>query len=469
VFAEFESLNLGDRRLDRRGRAVLERLEAQPSASLPQAMASSAELEGAYRLLNNPRVTMAALLEPHLEASWNRVSEASSWILSVEDTTEMRFGGDKDRQGLGALTNDGHGFFLHAALLVAVDDEGRHTPAGLGALEVLVRDPERPKVHWKKRIKDPERESLRWHRVSEAIGQRAAGKDVRVIHVGDREVDDYAWLESVMGSPQRQGLVIRSSHNRRVGLRTGNQESQEYLWDVVTQSTPVLATRNVGFQSRTTSGGRRRRDPRAGRQTQLEVRAAPVELIRPHLTTAKVKTLNLNVVVVVESDPPEGEEAIQWTLLTTEPVDTSAAVLKVVDAYRARWLVEEFFKALKTGCKFESRQLESLHGLQNMLALCIPIASRMLALRGMARDRPDTVLTDELPAQHLACLQIINNDPKNRWGVKLAETLTAGSVLAAVARMGGHLKHNGPPGWLTIYRGYRTLHDMVAMMQMMQS
>ena len=53
---------------------------------------------------------------------------------------------------------------------------------------------------------------------------------------------------------------------------------------------------------------------------------------------------------VFELGPPAGAPAVEWLLLTTLPVDTPEALAFVVDSYRARWVIEEYFKALKTGC-----------------------------------------------------------------------------------------------------------------------
>lgn len=69
-----------------------------------------------------------------------------------------------------------------------------------------------------------------------------------------------------------------------------------------------------------------------------------------------LKELPANLVHVWEPEPPAGEVPVEWKLLTTEPVETIDQILAVVDAYRARWLIEELFKALKTGCSFEKRQ-----------------------------------------------------------------------------------------------------------------
>lgn len=460
VAHEFAGLNLGDPRRSRRVRLICAAWSKSPSSSLPKAMHSEAALEGAYRLLNNDRVDGVAVSRPHIKASWARAAQASR-VLSLEDTTEMRFGGVLEREGLGELAYGGRGFFMHTSLLVSLTDSGVVMPLGVGAYEVMVRDANRVKLPAKQAWKDPNCESHRWQRVSAEVGTSAEEHHVRVTHVGDREADDYAWLESVLA---RDGsFVVRNVHNRRVQVRTGSGDSQTYLRDLVTNDTPVRATRTVSFEARTLSGGRRRRDPRAKRKTVLEVRASPVVLVRPDKTLAQAKSLAMNIVVVTEPHPPEGEAPIEWQLLTSEPIETEKDVLAVVDAYRARWTIEEFFKALKTGCGYERLQLESLHALHNALAICLPIAWRLLLLRSVSRDEPDSLAENAMPAEHLAALKLIGTSKSNRWGLRLKNVhrLTAQDALHAVARLGGHLKRNGAPGWITIMRGYEVLDQMV--------
>ena len=64
---------------------------------------------------------------------------------------------------------------------------------------------------------------------------------------------------------------------------------------------------------------------------------------------------------------------MEWVLWTSEPVETAEQVAQVVDGYRTRWLIEEYFKALKTGCAFEERQLRSIRTLTNALGLRHPL------------------------------------------------------------------------------------------------
>jgi len=96
----------------------------------------------------------------------------------------------------------------------------------------------------------------------------------------------------------------------------------------------------------------------------------PLSVQRPHEWPRTLPpSLCVNVVYVWEVNAPPGEDPVEWRLITSEPIDTLAQVLRVVDIYRTRWLIEEFFKALKTGCAYEKRQLESLQTLLVALAL----------------------------------------------------------------------------------------------------
>jgi hypothetical protein len=81
-------------------------------------------------------------------------------------------------------------------------------------------------------------------------------------------------------------------------------------------------------------------------------------------------------VLVEETSPPAGEEAISWMLLTTLPIDTPEQVLLVVDYYCCRWPIENYFKILKSGCRVEERQFETLSREMNAIAVYMIVAWR---------------------------------------------------------------------------------------------
>ena len=170
--------------------------------------------------------------------------------------------------------------------------------------------------------------------------------------------------------------------------------------------------------------------------------------------------LTLHVVRVWEPKPPAGAPAVSWMLYTSEPIATKEQLLAVVDYYRSRWVVEEFFKALKTGCAFEKRQLESYSALSIALAVFLPIAWRLLIARSLCRLDPDAPATTVASKVQLTLL---------RHKLKLRALPATGATLRsraslrdAIAKLGGHLKRNGPPGWLTLGSGFESLLLMEA-------
>lgn len=146
----------------------------------------------------------------------------------------------------------------------------------------------------------------------------------------------------------------------------------------------------------------------------------------------------MNIVTVTESDCPPGLDPVAWFLVTTEPIETRAQIEFIVDAYRSRWVVEEFFKALKSGCRFEQRQLESYQAIETALGLFLPIAVRLLALRGAARAEPSAPCRT-LTARQLAILRIVTSRT-------MSETPTNEEAAMALGELGGHLRSNRPPG-----------------------
>jgi hypothetical protein len=465
ISVELSSVYLGDKRLCRRLQGVAEAIAQTPSASLPTIFKGGAALEGTYRLLRNARVTLPRVLAPHHEATWERAQEAGS-ILALHDTTEFAFDGEAAREGLGPVSG-GQGFFAHVALAVTAD--GRRRPLGVLGLLPVIRTakpkpkPKRPaaksgskattkvakKPSWRVKYADPNKESLRWLNLVEQVEAQSEGR-AEIVHVMDREADDYALL-ATLSSPRR--FVIRRKHNRLIAPETPGEPARKV--DDALAEAPYLLERTVKLSARRTDTAapkaQRLNPTRAMRTATLRVSSARVTLVRPHgLPTTLPATLALNVVDVREVGAPEGEMPVSWVLLTSEPVTTKEQVERVVDIYRARWVIEDYFMALKTGCAFESRQLESATTLLNLLAILVPIAWRLLLLRNLARDEPDAPGSDVLPPRQLEVLNAASTK-------KLPVNATAREVFLAVAALGGHIKHNGNPGWRVLARGYQHL------------
>ena len=129
---------------------------------------------------------------------------------------------------------------------------------------------------------------------------------------------------------------------------------------------------------------------------------------------------------------------------------TAEQALAVVDGYRARWVIEEYFKALKVGCAIEKRQLESYDALCNALAIFTPIAWKLLELRTVARTEPNAPATTVLTPVQLDVLRACGHR-------KISAIPSLREALLSVASLGGHIRNNGEPGWQVIGRGFERL------------
>lgn len=364
-----------------------------------------------------------------------RAAQASS-VVVAHDSSSFEFGGE--RKALGRMTGKARGFLGHFALAI---DGANGMPLGVLHSEAVVRG---DKVKKRKKVGpgDETNEALRWNRAARATHEMLPN----AVHVMDREADSYALLEEML--TRGQNFVVRLSQRER--------RAEGGAIATLARSAPVVAKREVWLSARSAQPGpaqRQRNPPRRPRQATLEISTYPrAELLRPQTCgTDYASRIVINVVRVIETKPPKNAEPVEWLLYTSLPVDTPKQILAVVDAYRQRWLIEEFFKALKTGCIYEQRQLETLHGLLILLALSVPIAWHLLRLRTLVRVDPEAPGSSIASPAQLTCLRL------ELGHHALPARPNAREVLLAIAKLGGHLKNNGNPGWLTLARG---MHDL---------
>lgn len=442
VGCEFAGAQLGDVRRTGRLQRIARAAARLPERGFPKMVKSDVELEGVYRFLSNEAVESGDVLKPHVVETMKRARQAPTCLI-VHDTTEFDFKGDT-REGLGFTNSKQRGFYAHFALAV-LPGEAR-LPLGVCGLEHFVRLERKGKTrkpHSYYTAQDPKRESLRWFRMLDAVEDQRDGFEC--IHVMDREGDIFDLMAAAVERNAR--FIIRGDKERALADNAG------YLQDVLQRLEP-RAYRKAEVSARFATKRHhtiqnRRKITRKARTAKLSIGSATVELRRPKTGHAEVKSLKVNVVYVWEKSPPRGEDPIDWLLVTTEPVATKKQLLAVVDNYRSRWIIEDFFKVLKTGCAFEKRQLESYHALTNALVVFAVIAWRLLLIRALARTDPKSRATSAFNETQLAIL---------RQHLNLSKPLvTTNDALMALARLGGHIRNNGDPGWLTLGRGFEEL------------
>jgi hypothetical protein len=444
---EFAFVELGDQRLNVRAAAIASKLSQSPAVGFPKVL-SETELSGYYRFVNNESVSFESLLEAHVESTKRRV-ELLRRVVVAHDTSDCRYTDEQAREGLGPMDNGGQGFYFHAS--VAFDQDRR--PLGTVAIETWVRspqDPTAPKPTQKQRYESPDKESLRWMRAVHRTALELAGTGAELVHVMDREADDYDILCELV---EHQYLfVVRASTDRSLSEEHLGEKLKPFArnLEVRVERSAKLAHRKKKRPAKEV----RKFPPRKTRDARLSFSAGRVTLRRPDKANKSLPAeLELNVVHVIELNPPEDCEPVEWFLLTNQPVDTDEQILRIVDDYRTRWGIEEFFKALKTGCNFEGRQHESLHALLNALAIFLAIAWGLMTLRHAARDpqTKDLPATEVLTPRQIEILRVRSHG-------KLGATPTVYEAIMALARFfGGHIRGNGDPGWQVLGRAYESL------------
>lgn len=449
VVREFGSLSTGDRRLDDRARSLARDFSQRPGKSIPRVFRSSAKREAAYRFFGNPTVTADSLLSPHINETLKRAG-AQETLRVVHDTTRFAFAGE--REGLATLTKETRGFYAHVAL--AVGSTELREPLGVLGLRCFTNDeegvakrrqltPNQRTIHWTK-VPREQKARHRWESAALEVANKLP-PGFRAIHVMDQEADDFHVFHAL--ATARCAFVIRGSASRLTDELTTVRD--------VLESRAHQAFRRVRI-SRRPSATKKKRGlvARDERDAELHIRFGSITLRRPlnWKDQIPVEALTLNVVHVFEPNPPEAEEPVEWVLFTSEPVPTFEAALAIVDHYRARWIVEEFFKAVKTGCSFEKRQLTTYDALQRLLALLLPIAWQLLRIRYLARQPVPPPAVDVFDANQQRLLRALLQDAECDF--ELPKEPTTRDILLGLGALGGHIRQNGDPGWSILWSGY---------------
>jgi hypothetical protein len=446
---EFGLAQLGDQRRTQRLVKIATGLAHSPGGTLPQAFTDWEELKAVYRFVNQPKNTYEGILSPHWERTRAACREAGEYLI-IEDTSELDFTGHPASLELGFIGDGrGRGFDLHSTLAVRVagwSPQERPEITVVGLLGQQCYCPrKRPPGETRAQQLRRWRESLRWAAVLPEVGPPPPG--CRWIYTADRESDVYEPIQTCL----RYGVdfIIRACQDRCLAGAAGERLSAALA------RAPVRG--HFALELRARPG-------QPARTARLEVRTTTVTLRGPYRPGGKQPDFTVQVVEAREVDAPADLEPLHWILLTSLPTDSWTAVRRILGRYAARFLVEEYHKALKTGAGVEDSQLERRHRLEALIAVLAVVALRLLNTKLLAEARPDEpVSANEFGPEALAILAALFGCPAAGW--------TYRSVLVAVARMGGFLarKHDGLPGWQTIWRGWHRLMLMCAGLDILQT
>lgn len=445
VWAEenFGTCVLGDLRRTRRLVEIARQAAARPDGSTPDQTESWGDCKAVYRLMSCEDVTHANIIEVHCQRT-RQSCPVNSLQLILCDTTEIDFG--RSVVGLGPVGNGkntsrrkSRGFFLHTGLM---RDAATGVMSGLAGQILFNRRPKKSKKVHKNTVRlDPNRESAVWGKLIDQIG--SPPPDVKWVHVCDRGADDFEVFARAFRN--KCGWVIRTARlNRKVLTCTGEMTTLEDLLS----SSAVQARIEVEVP---------RQDHRPARTAQVELKFVSVRVPRPSRSNAWIREhapaepLSMWIVELTEIEPPAGVTPIHWVLMTSEEVTTTEQALTIVAHYQKRWGVEEYHKALKTGCHVEQRYYQTAERLQRVTGLLVVLAMRLLQMRTLAKESP------ELPAEKIVPKEWVETLAKDRK--RPSANMTIHQFVRLLGNLGGHLgrKSDGQPGWITLWRGMEKL------------
>lgn len=442
---ELRGIDLGDKRLNQRSVKVLEALAANPEASVNGAVNGWADTQAAYRFFDNANVTPEQILAPHRQATVERMQEHPV-VLIVQDTTELDYTEHPTKDALCLNSEQRFGLYQHVQLALTP----QRLPLGIVSTECFDRSAE-TLGRRRDRKQDPieEKESFRWLQGYRQACELAAQCPMsRLISVADCEADIYDIFLAAQTQPgAKADYILRGYEDRSTPERNREMSRRTYhkVRDQVQQS-PLRTMRTVELSQT---------PKRAARQATLEVRALTVR-VKPPNDRNSLPVITHNVILVQEVNGPGDGTDVEWLLLTTLPIDTVAEILCVLDYYVARWIVETYFRTLKTGCQVEKIQLETKLRLLNCLALYNIIAWRVLYLVHLNRTCPDLPCT----------VAFADHEWKPVWRIVKKTKLPKkppklGEFLKLVAHLGGYNNrpHETPPGPLPLWTGVRRILD----------
>jgi hypothetical protein len=271
---------------------------------------------------------------------------------------------------------------------------------------------------------------------------------VEVTDVSDRgsDLSEYICHEVAAG----REFIVRSQHNRKLVDDAGDGLIRK-LHDRL-RSLPPAAE----YTLRVPAGAGGWREARIGLAWE-RVNLLPPRQPRGEHGREPVEVWGVIAREVDAPPPPPGEEPVEWVLLTNRPVDSAGQAREVVEDYACRWMVEDYHKAMKSGCGIEELQLTTRHGLDNAIALLSVLAVHVLRLRCNARDEQIRRQPARLHEEPLKVRLAARDSKHADW-----REMTAWEFYTAVAKMGGYVlnPHKRPPGWIVLWRGYTRLEDM---------
>lgn len=444
---------MGDLRRTKALVAFVAALIRKPAGKVTEVFTSPAKRERAYRFLENRAVSAVALLSAMARSVATRIAELRL-VYVVVDGTSLTLADPRGRKDFGQVGSHRKGARgLKVISAYAVDLNG--VPIGILGQKYWARQKRKrrgSKGTDNRRRAVQDKETQHWLDVIRSVVRYVNPSRLWVLI--DREGDSREHLLALDELKVR--TTVRSSWNRLLVARRNGR--RRYLRGVMAKAA-VLADYAVEVPAA---------HKRRARTARMRVRVATVDLLLKDRWRSTSAVLRVNVVWAAEiGTTPRGERPLDWMLLTNAPAGTAEEALAVIRSYQARWRIEDFHKAWKSGhCKVEKTQLHSMRAATIFATMQAAVAARAERLKHLARETPDEPASIELTLAERTAIAALAyeelSEPPASGGRRQSkltvpdpETMTLEVAVFWLARLGGYTgkSSGGPPGGITISRG----------------
>jgi Transposase DDE domain len=246
-------------------------------------------------------------------------------------------------------------------------------PLGLLHQELIYREREyfgkSKQTHNRQTI---DKESNKWIEGIQTGKQFSTETGRQTIHLMDRESDVIDVINECIAA--NQNFIIRARHDRSTISRTESDKLEN-----LEQYRLHSLMRNSKSKKTITKTLRNKNGKEYSAKCYI------------HYETFKFRSIKKAVqcVWIKEMDAQDGEEQVEWFILTNLPVTTIEDAEKIIFFYSKRWTIEDFHKCYKTGCSIEKRQFDSRKGMENSIGLLGIVAVELLRIRYYAIEYND--------------------------------------------------------------------------------
>lgn len=449
-YRHFKNCAFGDsRRTERVIKVAADMARCSGQSIALSCRGNEAKVEGAYRLIRNEKISPELIRASGFQHT-AELAQPYAEILALDDTTALSYK-HQVAEGLGKLgsaTDKSRGWWVHSTLLL---DSFTTQTIGLIHQEYWQR-PNNPEDA-------DEKESGKWSEAAYFSRQRLGEVMSRVISVCDREADMLSYIQDKQKHNER--FVVRAKHSRLL-VETGSKLF-EHL-----ESQAELGEYSIDIAQKGTKNSKGKPVNRAARKTNLTIKVAQVTF------KTNGETKPVNVVYAQEKASKNVSESLRWVLLTTEPINTLTQALHIIDIYTARWRIEDFHKAWKTGAGAERQRMTEPKNLERAVSILAFIGVRLLQLREAITIpyylRKKRLIEEAKALEEQSCDTVLEED---EWKVLMRFNKPRGHTgkgvpslkwaYQSIAKLGGFTdtKRTGIASWTAVWEGWSTLQSHV--------